>query len=297
MIKGIDISEWQTDIDYMKLKQQGIEFAIIRCGYGKNASQKDKMFEKHYAGLKYAGIKIGCYLYSYCNKVENAVLEARNCLEFIKGKQFELPVFYDLEDKITKPCGRIEITQMAINFCEEIEKAGYKSGIYANLDWFTNLIDINKVSNYKIWLAQWTTNPTKNFHYDYWQYTDKGQINGINGNVDMNYCYDNISNIVENVDNFVEKSIEELANEVIKGKWGNGEERKQKLTNAGYNYQEVQNKVNEILGAVGNVYYIVKSGDNLTKIAGMYGTSVLKLVQLNNIKNPNLIFPRSKIKN
>lgn len=290
MIKGIDISEWQTDVDYMNLKSQGIDFAIISCGYGKNASQKDKMFEKHYAGLKYAGIKVGCYLYSYCNKVENAVLEAKNCLEFIKGKQFDLPIFYDLEDKITRPCGRIEITQMAINFCEEIENNGYKAGIYANLDWFTNLIDINKVKDYKLWLAQWTNNPTTNFHYDYWQYTDKGKVEGITGNVDMNYCYSDLTN------SNTEKTIEQLANEVIEGKWGNGEERKNRLTNSGYNYQEVQNKVNEKLKVVDKVYYVVKSGDNLTKIAQRYGTTVNQLVSWNNIKNPNLIYPNQKLR-
>lgn len=290
MKKGIDISEWQTDVDYMKLKLQGIDFAIIRCGYGKNASQKDKMFEKHYSGLKYAGIKVGCYLYSYCNKVENAILEARNCLEFIKGKQFDLPIFYDLEDKITRPCGRIEITQMAINFCNEIEKAGYKAGIYANLDWFTNLIDINKVKNYKLWLAEWTNKPTNNFHYDYWQYTDKGKVEGITGNVDMNYCYSNLTN------SNTEKTIEQLANEVIEGKWGNGEERKNRLTSSGYNYQEIQNKVNEMLKAVSKVYYVVKRGDNLSKIAQRYGTTVNQLVSWNNIKNPNLIYPNQKLR-
>lgn len=290
MTKGIDISEWQTDVDYMKLKAQGVEFAIIRCGFGKNSNQKDKMFEKHYAGLKYAGIKVGCYLYSYCNKVENAILEARNCLEFIKGKQFDLPIFYDLEDKITRPCGRIEITQMAINFCNEIEKAGYKAGIYANLDWFTNLIDINKVKNYKLWLAEWTNKPTNNFHYDYWQYTDKGKVEGITGNVDLNYCYSDLTN------SNTEKTIEQLANEVIEGKWGNGEERKNRLTSSGYNYQEIQNKVNEKLKAVDKVYYVVKSGDNLTKIAQRYGTTVNQLVSWNNIKNPNLIYPNQKLR-
>lgn len=290
MTEGIDISEWQTDVDYMKLKSQGINFAIIRCGYGKNINQKDKMFEKHYAGLKYAGIKVGCYLYSYCNKVENAILEARNCLEFIKGKQFDLPIFYDLEDKITKPCGRIEITQMAINFCNEIEKAGYKAGIYANLDWFTNLIDINKVKNYKLWLAEWTNKPSNNFHYDYWQYTDNGQVDGIKGNVDMNYCYSDLTN------SNTEKTIEQLANEVIEGKWGNGEERKNRLTSSGYNYQEVQNKVNEMLKAVDKVYYVVKRGDNLSKIAQRYGTTVNQLVSWNNIKNPNLIYPNQKLR-
>ena len=213
MLKGIDISTFQKQVDYSKLKEQGIEFAIIRCGYGKDSSQKDAMFETHYKGLKEAGIKVGAYLYSYCSNVNNAVLEARNCLEFIKGKQFELPIFYDLEDKITKVLGRVAITQIAINFCEEIEKAGYKAGIYANLDWFKNYIDIPKVSQYKIWLAQWNVEkPTPKFKYNYWQYTSHGHIDGIVGSVDMNYCYDEISENVENVENNVEKSKYKIGN-------------------------------------------------------------------------------------
>ena len=143
--KGIDISVWQKDVDYSKLKSQGIEFAIIRCGYGKNASQKDNMFEKHFEGLKKAGIKMGVYLYSYVTSIENAKLEAKNCLNFIKGKKFDLPVFYDLEDKLTKVLGKNIITNCALTFCEEIEKAGYKAGVYANLDWFTNYIDVWKL--------------------------------------------------------------------------------------------------------------------------------------------------------
>lgn len=255
MYKGIDISTWQKNVDYSKLKEQGIEFAIIRCGYGKDSSQKDNMFETHYKGLKEAGIKVGAYLYSYCSNVNNAILEAKNCLEFIKGKTFELPIFYDLEDKITKVLGRVAITQIAINFCEEIEKAGYTAGIYASLDWFKNYIDISKVDKYKIWLAQWeVSKPTANFKYNYWQYTSSGQVEGISGNVDLNYCYDDISINVENVEKPVEnrKSNEELAEEVIKGLWGNGQERKNKLTNAGYNYNEVQNIVNKKLNKKSN---------------------------------------------
>lgn len=255
MYKGIDISTWQKNVDYSKLKEQGIEFAIIRCGYGKDNSQKDTMFETHYKGLKEAGIKVGAYLYSYCSNVNNAVLEAKNCLQFIKGKSFELPIFYDLEDKITKVLGKEAITQIAINFCEEIQKAGYVAGIYASLDWFNNYIDINKVNKYKIWLAQWeVSKPTANFKYNYWQYTSSGQIEGISGRVDMNYCYDDISISVENVEKPVEKSKsnEELADEVIKGLWGNGQERKDRLTTAGYNYNEVQDIVNKKLSKKSN---------------------------------------------
>lgn len=297
MTKGIDISEWQTNVDYSKLKSQGIEFAIIRCGYGKNSHQKDKMFETHYKGLKEQGIKVGAYLYSYCNNINNAKKEAENCLDFIKGKTFELPIFYDLEDKITRPLGKNNITYIAKVFCEIIEVKGYKAGIYANLDWFKNLIDVSQVNQYNLWLAQWTDKPTKDFKYDFWQYTSKGKLSGISGNVDMNYYLGN-SIIVENVDNFVEnrKSDEQIANEVIEGKWSNGEERKQKLISAGYSYSKIQQLVNQKLSSVGKSYYIVKKGDNLSKIARIYGTTVNQLVKWNNIKNPNLIFPNQKLR-
>lgn len=207
-IKGIDLSVWQVNVNYNLLKEQGIEFAIIRCGYGKNASQKDKMFETHFQGLKKAGIKIGVYLYSYVTSVTNAKLEAQNCLNFIKGKTFDLPVFYDLEDKITKVLGKHTITECANVFCEEIEKAGYKAGVYANLDWFNNYIDVNLLINkgFKIWLAQWNDKITANFNVDFWQYSNKGQVQGITGKVDMNICYNDISKNVNNVDKSVEKS-------------------------------------------------------------------------------------------
>lgn len=243
-MKGIDISTWQTKVDYSKLKDDGIEFVIIRCGYGKNESQKDNMFEKHYEGCKKAGLKVGAYLYSYVTSVENSLKEAKNCLKFIKGKQFDLPIFYDLEDKCILPLGDILITQCAIEFCKEIEKAGYKAGIYANLNWFTNYIDVSKVKQYSLWVAQWNDKCTAKFDYDFWQYTSSGKIKAIKGNVDMNICYnENYKQVVDNSVN--KKSNEELADEVIKGLWENGQDRKDKLTKAGYNYNEVQKIVNE----------------------------------------------------
>ena len=285
MIKGIDISKYQINVNYKKLKSQGIEFAIIQCGFGKNATQKDKMFEKHYKGLKDAGIKVGCYLYSYCDNVNNAILEAKNCLEFIKGKTFELPVFYDLEDKITKKLGRVEITEIAKIFCEEIEKNGYKAGVYANLDWFKNYIDLSKINQYKIWLAQWTNNPTKDFHYDYWQYTDKGNVDGIVGYVDMNYCYDT-SVTVENVDKIVDnrKTNEEIAKEVWAGKWSNGQERIDKLTQAGYDYNEIQkivNQTNEI--RVGSKVKVKHGSTDYVghSLASFVYTNVYDVIQIN----------------
>lgn len=257
MQKGIDLSVYQSNVDYTKLKNQGIEFAIIRCGYGKNSNQKDKMFEKHYNGLKSCNIKIGAYLYSYAKTVESGIQEAKNCLKFIEGKTFDLPIFYDLEDSITRQYLRKpEITECAIKFCEEIEKAGYKVGVYASLDWFKNCIDANKLieKNYKIWLAQWSIQVTKEFKVDYWQYTSKGKIDGIVGKVDMNYFLNEEKENVNNVNNSVDNS-----------------------------------KENEII-------YVVKKGDNLTKIAKEFNTTINELVKLNNIKNPNFIYVGQKIK-
>ena len=189
-MKGIDISEYQTNVDYSKLKSQGIEFAIIRCGYGKNASQKDAEFEKHYAGCKNAGLKVGCYLFSYASTVDGAKAEALNCLNFIKGKQFDMPIFYDVEDEgTTGQADKYTITEMCKTFCETLINAGYMAGVYASLYWFNDKMYIQELEKYNIWLAQWNDKIMANFRVDIWQYTNKGKVEGIGGRVDMNECY------------------------------------------------------------------------------------------------------------
>lgn len=296
MIKGIDISCWQENVNYNELKKQGIEFAIIRIGYGKNKSQKDKLFETHYEGLKNAGIKIGIYLYSYMTSLEAGKQEAENCLYFLKGRQIDLPIFIDLEENRTAKLGIDIVTKGAIEFCKTIKNAGYEAGVYANLNWFKNYVNPYKIieNGFKIWLAQWNDKITADFNVDIWQYTSKGKLNGISGNVDLDYQLKDEQ--TENPIESTKKTIEELANEVISGKWGNGNDRYERLTNAGYNYENVQNKVNEILGVNKKLYYIVKSGDTLTRISNKFGVSINQLVEWNNIKNPNLIFVGQKLR-
>lgn len=209
MRKGVDISVYEPVQDYSKLKAQGIEFAIIRCGYGKEFSQKDKLFDKHYEALKEQGIKVGAYLFSYATSLDSAVQEAKNCLDIIKGKHFDLPIFYDLEDdprsKIKlSSLGKDKLTKLAKIFCAEIQNAGYRAGIYANLDWFTNLLDVSQLDQYYIWLAQWTEKHTAPFRVDFWQYTENGHVLGINSFVDLNiqYC-DIIEQGDQSLKNFV----------------------------------------------------------------------------------------------
>lgn len=232
------------------------------------------MFEKHYQGLKKAGIKVGCYLYSYANKVAYGNLEAQNCLNFIRGKTFELPIFYDLEDKTTSILGKDNITKLAINFCNTIKKAGYEVGVYANLNWWNNYINLtelkNKITNINVWLAQWeVSQPTAKFSYNYWQYTSNGVLDGVKGRVDMDYmCTVNVDNSVENVENS-KKSNEEIAKEVWQGKWGNGQERVDRLTKAGYDYTEIQKIVDRTRPELSSK---IKVGDKV---------EVLKAIQYN----------------
>lgn len=190
MTKGIDISEYQNNINYDKLKADGIEFVIIRCGYGRNESQKDSLFEQHYANCKRVGLKVGAYLYSYANTEEGARLEAENCLRFIQGKNFDLPIFYDVEDaKTTGKADKYTITKMCQIFCDRIIAGGYQAGVYASLYWFDEKMYIEELEKYNIWLAQWNDKITANFRVDIWQYTSDGHIEGIRGRVDMNNCY------------------------------------------------------------------------------------------------------------
>lgn len=226
------------------MKQEGVEFAIIRDGFGKDANQKDSMFEKHYQGCKQAGIKVGAYHYSYCTSIDNAIKEAQNCLNYIQGKEFELPVFIDLEEQRTANLGIDNVTEIALRFCRTIESAGYKAGVYANLNWFKNYIRVEAIQleHFKIWLAQWDVNkPTANFKYDYWQFTNKFKVAGIS--CDGDYTDESeLNGAVDNVDNYVEKT-KAMAVDVIYGKYGNGQERK---NNLGKYYNDVQNIVNDM---------------------------------------------------
>lgn len=250
MIKGIDLSEWQENVDYEALKRDGVEFALIRCGYGKDCGQKDTMFEEHYAGCKRAGIKVGAYHFSYCSSVENATLEAQNCLSYIEGKEFDLPVFYDLENEDT--IGQLsedEITLIALKFCRFLEGEGYKAGVYANLNWFRNKIRVQalELENYFIWLAQWNNEMNADFKVDIWQNTNKLSVGNItcDGNILINE--DLIDNKPTPEHEFEVDICKSLAVDVIFGKYGNGDERKEAL---GSYYDQVQDIVNEIYDTI-----------------------------------------------
>jgi len=189
-LKGIDVSHHQGKIDWDKVKSQ-IDYAILSVGYGDNiTSQDDKQFHRNAKECTRLGIQFGVYIYSYAKSKTQAKSEADHVLRLIKGYKLDYPVYYDLEDAgTTGKCSNKSIADMAEVFCNAIEKAGYWAGIYANTSWFTDKLTDSRFNKWVKWVAQYNSVCTYKGKHDMWQYSSSGKINGISGNVDMNYCY------------------------------------------------------------------------------------------------------------
>ena len=244
-IKGIDVSEFQGQIDWNKVKNDGVKFAILRAGFGSDSeSQDDKYIERNISECERLGIPFGVYLFSYADTLTKASSEAEHTLRIVAGHKVPLGVWYDIEDNNTS--GSVDksyLTQIINRYCEIIKEAGYEVGIYANLNWLENKIEKSVQEKWNVWVAQYYKECQYEGEYVIWQYASDGKVDGISGNCDMNYYYGDLEE-----DTITDtKSINQLAQEVIDGKWGNGEDRKSKLEKAGYDYTAVQNRVNEIL--------------------------------------------------
>ncbi len=187
--KCIDVSTWQGSIDFGKVKSAGYDYVIIRAGYGKEKSQKDNMFETNYKNAKNAGLKVGAYWFSYAMSPSTATAEADACLSCIKGKKFELPVYYDMEYQPAMSTSNSNYTKMAVNFCNKLKSNGFKSGVYSSASVYDYLLNRKTLKNngISIWNAEWYIKPS--ITCDVWQYSDNGRINGISTNVDLNYIY------------------------------------------------------------------------------------------------------------
>lgn len=199
MVKqGIDLSKWNGTINWDQAKKAGVEFAILREGYGKeNPSQKDKMFEPNYQGCIANNIPVGVYHYSYADSVSDAKLEAQFCLKNIKGKNLLYPVVFDIEDKeMLKLSTRLR-TDICKAFCDTIEDSGYYAMIYCNLNWLNSYLYKDELINrYDLWLAQWGTDKPS-VSCGMWQYSDLGTIDGIKGNVDLNQSFMNYPELIK----------------------------------------------------------------------------------------------------
>lgn len=305
MLKGIDISHHQKGIDL-----GAIDTDFIICKATEGNGYTDEMCDTFYQKAKSLGKKLGVYHFARPDLGNTAEAEADWFVKETKGYHKEAILVLDWES------GDLSNVAWAKAWLDRVyNKTGVKPLIYMSAsvmrehDW-SSVVN----ADYGLWVANYGTNdgtaqesvfnryPLKGWSfYALWQYTSTGKLNGYNGNLDLNYfsgdenAWDKYAggSPSNSTSNPVEKSVDELAQEVIAGKYGNGENRKKALGNR---YDEVQAKVNEILGVNRAEYYTVVSGDNLTKIANKYGTTVNQLVAWNNISNPNLIYAGQKLR-
>lgn len=196
--QGIDVSEHQGRIDWNAVKASGIDFAILRVGFGAPSwgGRVDYQFNRNISECERLGIPYGVYIYSYAFDNQQAADEASMVINCLSGHNPRLPVYYDLEDNSIIANGRqTGIASRAQVFCNRISAAGYEPGIYANLNWFNNILtdSVFKSSSWDHWIAQYNSQCDYTGNYSFWQYKSNGKVPGINGNVDMNYAYVDVS--------------------------------------------------------------------------------------------------------
>ena len=193
-VKGIDISKWQGNIDFDLVRKNGISFCIIRAGSGRKV---DPYFERNYTLAKRAGLQVGVYWYSYAKSSADAIAEANLCLSVLQGKQLEFPVYMDVEEKEQFNRGAKFVNDIIYYFGETVEKAGFYFGIYMSKSFAQKYLYDNTLARFDLWIAQYNNKCTYTEKYSVWQYSSTGKINGIQGNVDLDYCYTDYAKIMK----------------------------------------------------------------------------------------------------
>ena len=193
-VKGVDVSKYQGNIDWNKVKASGIEFAIIRVGYrgyGSGVLVEDSTFRQNIKGATSAGLKVGLYFYSQAINETEAVEEASMVISLCQGYNISYPIYFDTE-KVAGDTGRADNisraqrTANAVAFCETIRNSGYKAGVYSYASWFYNQLNMASLSPYSIWIAQYRDQLSFDYNYDIWQYSSTGTVPGIPKPTDMN---------------------------------------------------------------------------------------------------------------
>lgn len=261
-IQGVDLSYCQPKVDFKKLKDDGFGFVLLRAGYGSALTypnQYDPTFEPNYKAAKDAGLDIGAYWYSYADSPEAARDEARAFIKALTGKRFEYPIYMDIEERSQFYRGMAFCDSIVTAFCDELINAGYYAGVYCSTYWYTNFVSKKVREKYPCWIADYAPSCGYTGTYGIWQ-NGLVYVEGI-GSIDHDFCYVDYPSIIRAAGKNgypkpanpapkppAKKSVDEIAREVIAGKWGAGAERKKLLAEAGYNYTVIQQRVNEILG-------------------------------------------------
>lgn len=197
-VKGIDVSRWQGNINWAKVKAAGIKFAILKAGGSDDGFYTDSKWEANYKGAKANGIAVGAYYFAgpKCVTAAAGKADAKRFIKLLNGKKLEYPVYFDCEAQpVSKRSGT---TKAALAFCKELEKAGYYAGIYASTySGFESRLDDSKLGSYAHWVAQYASKCTYSRAYGIWQYSSVGSVPGIIGNVDMNISYIDYPSIIK----------------------------------------------------------------------------------------------------
>mgnify|MGYP004686946029 CR=1 FL=1 len=195
--RGVDLSVFQKNVDWAKAAESGVEFAVIRLGfrgYGKGVLQPDDLFDSHLEGAHAAGIDAGVYFFSQALTAEEGREEAQYVLERLDGRALELPVYFDwepvsAEDSRTNGYDYANLTDSAVAFCQTIEAAGYRAGVYINRQQGYYHYDLSRLADYSLWVADYNSYPDFYYRFDMWQYTASGQVEGFDIQVDENLLF------------------------------------------------------------------------------------------------------------
>jgi len=182
---GIDLSKWDDTVYWDTLKKE-VKFVILRAGIGAGGS--DSVYEKYYKKCKELGLPVGAYWYAKATTVKGARQEANYFLDKLKGKKFEFPVYYDIEEKSIFNTGKNNVSNMLKEFCSILEKNKYYCGVYSSRSFLDNYFTNEVLSKYDIWMAQYASSTSYTKH-KIWQFTGSGSLKGKPGECDLNYCY------------------------------------------------------------------------------------------------------------
>ena len=333
-IYGIDVSHYQGNIDWETVAKTGIDFAFVKAGGSEDGIYTESMFEKNYAGAKAAGLNVGAYYFPGSNftSEEAGIADARRFLDIIAGKTFEMPVALDLEG--TKPEDKDGATIATIAFCKIMEAAGYYAMIYGgDIFSFNDRLNLGELDEFDKWVARYGSEPQYVKEYGIWQYSSTDYIDGITENtVDKDVAYKNYPEIIKNagLNGFSSDTVDEPENETpdepaIEEPEESSDEPVTYVIQSGDTLSEIAARYNttvdelvelngidnpdliypgnEIIVKAGSsrdddcdVVYQVRPGDTLSEIAARYNTTVGRLVEVNGIDNPDLIYPDTILK-
>ena len=322
-IHGIDVSRFQGSIDWEAVRAGGIQFAMIRAGYGEGTV--DQEFRRNASQCNQAGLPFGVYWFSYAYTPEMARQEAESCINAISGYEVQYPVCFDFEYasvdyaenqgvNVTKELA----TSLVDAFCQRVEELGYFAMYYSNLDFLNRMFDASLRSKYALWYAQYAAEPAVS-RMAIWQYSDTGRVNGISGNVDQDIAYYDLANVISRAglnrlrgEVSTPDSATPEPNDVITYIVKPGDTLSGIALRFGTTYQEIaayNNISNPNLIYAGQRlliplgynpqkvrYYTIQPGDTLSGIALKFGTTVAQLQRLNGIRNPNLIYAGTTIR-